>query len=256
MSVVLAIALLRFVAASLYLVVSAVLARRAWRDGPPGPLWAFSAWWAGIGLVMLLTVPTVLGVRFELWGLLQWFVVVYALYLVLLTAIAGLIYYLLYLYTGRHGVVYISWAYLVLMSGYMFYTLETAGATIDHAAAGVVFTTGAPPWESRIFMALLAIPPLLAAVAYSLLWFRVDDREVRRRIALVSGAFLLWFSFIIVSRVAGLVSGGPGDLTWGAVADQLVGAVAALLVAAAYRHELRLGHRPKAALKPPVQGTS
>jgi len=219
---------LAVVAAALYLVVGRFLARRRVSHEARGPLRGFVLWWIGLGAVSLV------GVVLSFFDLAQASaavvrIILYAIFLVYIALMVGLLYYLTYLYTGRSWLVVLSLAYTALFALLVY--------IIERENVGKLLSEGYEPvrdvWSLVLTLAFTA-PPLAAALAYFALIFRVEDRTSRYRIAMVSGGIALWFAYSTIASALRFVSGATGQSFAGQVAGQLLGLLAAAMVLLAY----------------------
>lgn len=215
----------------LYAYVSAIIAQRNISGEEKWANLSFAAWW---GLLAVSTgLPLILAVL--AWTSLANFEVAVFLsavsLLVTVIALACLLFYLLYLYTGRltvawpiigfHLFLWLFFAYLTLF--WMHPSGLDGGGAIEY---------GRPLEGPMLWAALggLLGPVILAAVAYGSLFFRLKSKAARYRVALVSSAFLLWFGV-----AAGGVVAGVSDATWWPIVSRTVAMIAPLLVILAYR---------------------
>lgn len=228
------------VAVLLYIVVAVVQARRPVSRDAREARNGFVFWWIGLaalGLFGLLT-ETVLDTS-EL-GLTGYRIMLYTLLPVLFAMLAGLVYYLLYLYTGdRRAIPAVSIGYsLFLVLAVLFIELQDPYIGIDPETGerGLLYAKEAVPWIGALFSVLLIGPPFVAAIAYAALFFRTDDRTARYRIAMVSGGFILWFGFSLLGTLGALAAGTAGEEPSFAreLTGQILGVFAALLVLLAY----------------------
>lgn len=158
---------------------------------------AFRIWWIGLGLTtafgsvrVLMVMAKVDSLDTYVWhGLLNT--------LVLCAALWGLLYYLLYLYTGSRrwalpiGVFYIFF-YIGLVL-YSLFVLQPQGVTLEGGVATVQYATEPTLVYSVILISLVIVPQLLATLAYFSLYFRLRDRVQKYRVLLVSISILVWF---------------------------------------------------------------
>lgn len=229
------------VASILYAWVAIMQARRRVSDHARPALWGFVAWWAGLsflgfyGLIGQLTAdPVSLGLAgFRLF--------LYPIILLLVAMCAGLVHYLLFLYTGRRAVLWWTLAFFVIWAAALSYSIEgftpAVGDDPATAAPGPEFyTIDEPPTWLAAFVGLGLILPLLgAAVAYALLYFRTDDATGKYRIALVSTGFVLWFLYSALGSLGRLISGDNEQSFTSELIGQLLGLLAASLTLLAYK---------------------
>lgn len=228
------------VAAILYLVVAIVQARRPVSREAREARNGFVFWWGGLaalGVFGLLT-STVLDTS-EL-GVNGYRIMLYTLIPVLMGMLAGLVYYLIYLYTGsRRAIPWVSAGYsLLMMLAVLFVELQDPYVGLDPETGerGLLYAKEAAPWMGATFSLLLVAPPFAAAVAYAALFFRTADRTARYRIAMVSGGFVLWFGFSLLGTLGSLAAGEAGGEQGFArqLTGQLLGVLAGVLVLLAY----------------------
>jgi hypothetical protein len=194
----------------------------------------FATWWLALGLVLLLaplySVPPVLGYR----DLALAVTLLNALLLLIVVAIWGLVYYLVYLYTGNARWFWpLTVAYGTLAVG-LLYLIAWADPTgfeadgtlhLEHELVG-------PP--AVAFGLLFSLPIVVAALAYGSLFFRVADRGPRYRIAMVAGAFLFQFGWSTVSNVTGISRTYRGAL-WLQLLSDVITVLVAVVVVMAFR---------------------
>lgn len=193
----------------------------------------FATWWFSVAAVMLLAGAPTLLFLLGVTSVPLHVAITYALAVPLTVALWALLYYLVYIYTGRRSAIWpLGGAYLVFFAFTLYYfstfgqrRLETTGWTVL-----VVGDAVPPAWVSLTFATLLAVPILLVAIGYASLFFRTPHGPHRYRIALVSGAFLLWFGAVLL----GFLLGWDRE-DWFPLVYQTPGVAAALMVVAAFR---------------------
>ncbi|MFO1534188.1 MAG: hypothetical protein ABR586_00835 [Thermoplasmatota archaeon] len=203
----------------------------------------FQAWWYGLaGLSVftpLVAILSMLGLdTFDVM-----LVLVQALLIVIFAAIAGLVYYLLYLYTGKRWVLGAVAAYFLVMIVWLEYLLMAAhisgwGVPPDGGAKTFLDASGqriqTNPLQGLLFGLLVAVPPLVSAAAFFLLYFRLDGREQKYRIAMVSAALVVWFGSSLVGTVTGLSRDPATQQAW-QMANMVVALFASSVVYVAYK---------------------
>jgi hypothetical protein len=206
-------------------VISSTEAKLAW--------WSFTVWWYG------LAVTTLIGGFQNLFGVvgltsLSLFVTMaYIKILPACIALWGLLYYLIYLFTGNRrllpplAVFYII--YYVLL---VYYTTASIPESVEVGRWNTTLINRSP--LTGPFFVLLAIllllPQILGSIAYFTLYFRVTDVTQKYRILLVSGSIIVWF----LSPYATL-AGGLAQHDWWQIASRLIGLAAALSILMAYQ---------------------
>lgn len=207
----------------------------------------FQIWWYGLGS---LTLITPLGLILKLLRLDTFDVYLFliqALLLLLFVAVAGLVYYLVYLYTGQRwwlAPIMIFYGLMQAWLGWIFVKMHPYGYGIPPPGTACPNTSTTTPafldahgnpvcgdqTIGLVFSGALLIPVILAAVFYFLLLFRTPEPISRYRIAVVSSAIGLWFTSSLVASIAGL---NRYDL-W-SIVSALISLSAAVAVLMAYR---------------------
>lgn len=198
---------------------------------------AFATWWLGLSFTVLgnaakeaaagFSVESLPGVV-ALLDLTQ-----YAYVAALVAAVAGLLYYLLFLFTGNG-----RW-FWPLVAFYSVYGAAALALLASLAPSGVTAGKWFVQWSYAnpspnaallgVMSLLLLLPQIGAAIAYATLYRRVDSAEARYRIALVSGSLLVWLGLTLVAPFLQL-----GRFEAWQAGGRLVGLAAALVILAAY----------------------
>lgn len=226
-------ALFALVAASIYAyvgwrlskrIVSSSEARLAWRS--------FTVWWYG------LAVTTLIGGLLNLFGAVGLTIVslfITATYINLLTiclALWGLLYYLIYLFTGNSrllvplAIFYII--YYVLLVYYITASIPES-INIDRWRTTLAYHASLTGPFFVVLIVLLLLPQIIGGFAYFTLYFRVTETTQKYRILLVSWSIIIWF----LSPLAAL-AGGLAEQDWWQLASRLIGLAAALTILIAY----------------------
>lgn len=216
---------------------------------------AFSLWWFGLAWTLLLTAAregaAAVGAADALGAVV---VPAHATYVVALcVAVWGLLYYLLYLFTGRTGWLWptaIGYGVVALAALALSARLEPRGLAVSKWFVGWDYGDAAAggPFVLLTF-ALLLVPQLAAAIAYATVARRAEDPILRSRIHRVSLALIVWLGlsffapFLQLGRFEAWAAGG-----------RIVGLAAAVVIARAFTHDLahdatRRGRLPRAARK-------
>ena len=205
-------------------VISSSEARLAW--------WSFTVWWYGLAATTLIGGFQNLFGAFGLTSLSLFVTAAYINILPACIALWGLLYYLIYLFTGN------SRSRLPLAVFYMIYYVllvyYTTASIPDSVEVGRWSTTliNRAPLRGPFFVilaVLLFLPQIIGSIAYFTLYFRVTDVTQKYRILLVSGSIIVWF----LSPYAAL-AGGLAQHDWWQVASRLIGLAAALTILMAY----------------------
>jgi hypothetical protein len=206
----------------------------------------FALWWALLGLLNFIGVIQVALYRagdLPIWLYLTLGQLgIWALF----AALWALQVYLMYLYTGsKRWVVPLGVFYLVLYMSVvaLIHWIGPPGAIGDN---GWTLRTDqtfqlSRGWTVALLLVLLG-PQMAAALAYARLYRKTNDRTQRYRIALLTGAILVWFG---TSALVGATSDPNPDhvnVPW-QIASRLLSMAAALTILAAYRPPLWVRRR-------------
>lgn len=219
-------------AATVYLVVGVILWRR--RLSPEFELAGsmFSVWWLALGTTSALTASlTVAGAL----GGPPFFVVLaltyFNLWLVCM-GLAGLLYYLVYLFTGlRRTVIPIAVFYVVVFA-LIVYALNAAGPTgvsIDEWSVGLEYGQELPRMVGLLLLGLLVLPQIVAGLFYLSLVRQASSSTQKYRVVMVGTAILVWFGVGIVASLAGI-----STERWWQFVSRLIGLAAATATLMAY----------------------
>lgn len=230
----LADALILLATAAIYGYVGAITSHR--RVGGEGQLAIalFSTWWYALSAI---TVGSALGRVLAFAGALDlatWVTVTHLTFLALCIALWGLLYYLVYLFTGKrswllpvslfYGALYIALVYVLVQAHPIGVTVTTAGTEL------VYRTPFANTPLGYGLTLLLLVPIILAAVGYARLFFQVDQPTQRYRIGLVSFTIVAWFGTTLGATLLDI----SGSTVW-PIVSRVLSLVAALMIYAAYR---------------------
>lgn len=225
---------IQLVSATLYLWVARVVLDRDLQGEAKRANALFGVWWLGLALVFLISPVFSLSTRVFGFRDLAFAVTLLNIILVLIiAAVWGLVYYLVYLYTGNPRTFWpVAAFYGALAFGFLYLIawLEPNGfnesGRLTYARDQL---SGAPAIAVGLSFSL---PVVLAALAYGSLYFRVSTPEARYRIALISGAFLLQFGWSATSSALQLSRRYPNSFTLSLVGSTIaIAAAIAILFA-------------------------
>lgn len=194
----------------------------------------FVLWWHSLAGLLIATAGFSAAAAFGYINLALHITLLHAVLLVICLALWGLGYYFAYLFTGRahwlvplgvfYGAFFLLLDYLVLLREPYAVHLGTWSTEIQyrHELAGGGWT--------QFLLLLLVGPPIVGALAYLSLYFRVDAPEQKYRIGLVGGSISLWMASGVVASAAGWNETG-----WWRFVSSLIGVCAALTILLAYR---------------------
>ena len=226
-------ALFALAAAGIYAYVGWRLGKRVIPSSDAKLAWvSFTVWWYGLAIITLLS-----GLQnlFGALGLTDLPLFVTAAHLnIQITCIAllGLLYYLIYLYTGNRNSLALLVIFYVVFYILLLYFINASSpdsVTVERWKAGIAYDNAPSGTFIILLTVLLILPPIIGGFAYFMLYFRVTDITQRFRIFLVSWSIILWF----VSPFAA-VAGGLSEQNWWQFASRLIGLVAAATILMAY----------------------
>jgi hypothetical protein len=228
-------AILAFTAAAVYAFVGLrILDRRLDPAAGPGEHLAarlFAVYWCGLAaytsvnaLAMFLVAngivdPAIHNTLFHL-GL-----------LLVCLSLWGLLFYLLFLFTGRRRLLYPLTAYYVgfyVLLQYYIALRQPVGVEAHSWHIAIVYVNDAGPFFAGLLL-LLVLPQIIGAIAYFTFFFRFQDATLRWRVALVSGSIIVWFGASLVGGLLGL-----REHDWWHLTTRLIGLMAAIVVYIAY----------------------
>jgi hypothetical protein len=227
-------AIFSLVSAAVYGMVGFQLSRRVVSNSASNFAWKlFTLWWFGLGFSTLIAfVFSLLGVIGR--PLLPVFVALtYLNLLISCIALWALLYYLIYLFTGKTGIL------IPLSAFYLFYflllvyyiTVSTPnGVEVGRWSTSLKFLYPLTGPLIIIVLLLLVLPQIFGALAYLTLFFRVKERTQKYRILLVSLSLVIWFGLALVAAASGIA-----DQDWWQVLSRAIGLAAALVILMAYR---------------------
>ena len=226
-------ALFALLAASIYAYVGWRLSKRVISSAESRLAWrSFTVWWYG------LAATTLIGGFLNLFGALGltifplFVTATYINILVICIALWGLLYYLIYLFTGNS-----RWLVPLAIAYWVYYVL-----LVYYITASIPESIKLEPWRTSlayqapqtgpffaIVIALLLLPQIIGGLAYFTFFFRVPEVTQKYRILLVSWSIIIWF----VSPLAAL-AGGLAQQDWWQLASRFIGLAAALTILMAY----------------------
>ena len=171
----------------------------------------FVLWWhslGGLGFLSAAIMAVYIAGELEIWMYQAYTTFVL---MVLFLALWGLQFYLLYLYTGSR-----RW-FMPLAAFYALMFLATEGL-IEYIGPPDAITDNG--WQLKtepevefgqafnlVFTALIIGPALVTAIAYARLFRKTEDRTQRYRIALVTGAIIVWFGSSVIGSALDVTQG-------------------------------------------------
>jgi hypothetical protein len=180
--------------------------RRVSAQARPAQL-SFALWWFALALTSFLSAAEMVLYMAGSLSVAIYEALTQALLLAIMGGLAGLLYYLVYLYTGARR----SWIPLAIYYVALFVLLEwlilSLGRPVTITDDGWALKTLPQPTTNAafaiIFLVLFIGPQLAAAMAYALLYRRATDNTQRYRIGLVSGSIIVWFGSSFFTAATG-----------------------------------------------------
>lgn len=229
----LAAAAFALAAAALYAYVGRQVRRRRVSPEAQRAATLFGVWWLGLaGTTAVGGIQSALAAA----GLVTTPLVVTLTYLnifVICVALWALLYYLLYIFTGRPGILAPLSAFYVAYYVLLVYYITSSRPVGIEVRRWTVQLVYAVPLQGGLFtvvLALLVFPQIIGALAYFTLFFKVRERTQRYRITLVSWAIIVWFGSAFVGASTGASQADDWQL-----ASRAIGLGAALAVLVAYK---------------------
>lgn len=218
--------------------VAAQLGRRRAAGDAGGAIRAFQVWWLGLAFTVLANalreVVAAAGVETSAPVVAALNALQYLWLAATCAAVAGLLYYLVYLHTGSRRWLGPLVAFYALYAIAAFAIL--ARIQPDGVAPGKWFVQWAYARPDvgvgllAVMSLLLLLPQIVGAAVYLTLRGRVAERGARYRIAMVAWPLLAWLGSALLAPAIQL-----GRFEAWQAGGRLVGLVASLLILAAYR---------------------
>ena len=213
--------------------ISASEARLAWGS--------FTIWWYGLAATTLIGGFLSLLGAFGLTSLPLFVTATYVNILVSCLALWGLLYYLIYLFTGnRQLLVPLVIFYIIYYILLLYYLTASIPESISVERWSTTLVYRAPLTGPFIVIlsVFLLFPQIIGSIAYFTLYFRVTEATQKYRILLVSWSIIIWFLSPFVA-----LAGGVAEEDWWQFVSRFIGLAAALTILMAYLPPLRLKQR-------------
>jgi hypothetical protein len=221
----------------------AALVRREYPESPGRAREAFATFWYGVGVVNGLQAALELVAVFQDPGVALAFAVWNTRIAVALASFAGLVYYLLYVYTGSRRLFWPTLLFYVLTFLLMQVWLMQSGpigTDVSHWRVDLEFAHSDEGPLYKIVVLMFFLPPVIASVAYAFVLRMTRTPLQRYRARLLAGALGAYFLGLTLGYLS------PGWPWWGLV-ENLLGIAAAVVAILALRPPARLRARLEAA---------
>jgi len=223
-----------FLSAGIYFYVGRVLSRRRQTSSGSGMAWLmFVVWWYALALATFSGgVLSLLG-AFGIIGLPLFTTITIINLLTTCVALLGLMFYLLYLYTGKSSLIWPLGIFYFFFYGLVVYIIESSdpvGVTVNRWNTSLEYQNEIQGPLLLIALLLLVFPQIIGSLAYFMLFFQVKAKTQKYRILLVSWSIIIWFTSSFLAGISGL-----SQEDWWQVVSRLIGLGAALSILFAYQ---------------------
>jgi hypothetical protein len=227
-------AILAFLCAGIYFYIGRVLSQRHQTTSGASLAWLmFVTWWYALALATLSGgVLSLLG-AFGIIGLPLFTTITIINLLTTCVALFGLMFYLLYLYTGKASLIWPVGVFYFFYYGFVVYFVEAGdpvGVIVNRWNTSLEYQNTIRGPLFLIAIVLLVFPQILGSLAYFMLFFQVRAKTQKYRILLVSWSIIIWFLSAFLASIAGL-----SQQDWWQITSRLIGLAAALTILFAYQ---------------------
>jgi hypothetical protein len=235
-------ALLSILCAGIYYYVGRVLSRRTSSSPDSRLAWQmFVLWWYALAASNISTATQNSLGAFGITDLPLFTTAVIVNLLITCIALFGLMFYLLYLFSGSRqwlgplSAFYIGY-YIFLI--YFVLASDPVGVVVEPWRTRLAYQVEmSSPWVV-VLLLLLLFPQIIGSLAYFMLYFQVKTATQKYRILLVSWSIVIWFLSSFVANISGLI-----QLGWWQVLSRLIGLTAALTILMAYQPPISIKRR-------------
>jgi len=225
--------LFAFISAGIYAYVGWRLSKRIVSSSQGRIAWQlFIVWWYGVAVTTLIGGLLNLFGAFGLTILPLFVTATYINLLVICLAIWGLLYYLIYLFTGNSQLlVPLTIFYIIYYIFLVYYTTARVpeSVNVDRWRTTLAYHTALRGPFFVMLILLLLLPQVIGGVAYFTLYFRVTEVTQKYRVLFVSWSIIIWFLSPFIA-----IAGGLADQDWWQLVSRLIGIAAALAILMAY----------------------
>lgn len=197
----------------------------------------FAVWWISFAALLGVSSAITLLAAFQGPSLALMITYLYVAILVIVVALWALLYYLVYVYTGNRrwfAPITAGYVVLALVLVYAIAWLNPVSVSTSGLGLSLDYERELPRAATIILGLAISGPALAAAVLYGSLYFQATGRTEKFRIGLVSGSFVLWFGWSVLSTALQLNQRYPDSVAL-QVVGRTIGVLAAVVVLMAYR---------------------
>ena len=228
------VALLSMLCSGIYFYVGHVLMQR--RSSTPDSRLAwrlFVTWWYALAVATFFSALLNLLGAFGITNLALFVTITLMNLLATSVALYGLMFYLLYVFTGNRKLLFPLSAFYVLYYALLVYYVQAsvpAEVTIERWRTVIEYQNQIRGPFFLLLLLLLVFPQIIGSLAYFMLYFRVEVVTQKYRILLVSWSIIIWFLSAFLASISGL-----GQYDWWQIVSRLIGLGAALSILFAYQ---------------------
>jgi hypothetical protein len=218
--------------ALVYGLVGFQFARRSVSEEAKEAQYGFAVWWGGLGaLTFLGAIPTLMA-AFGVTHFVFHIVVTYVALWVLCLALGGLLYYLVFVFTGSRVWLWpILGGYLALYLWLLFVisSANPVGVDVETWSTTLDYETPIADSVTSILLLVLIVPAIVGALGYLSLAFRLKAPEARFRAVAVPVVLIAWLGSSLVASALDL-----NENQWWPFISRFIGLFAAVLIYFAY----------------------
>lgn len=230
-------ALLSMLSAGIYYYVGYVLGRRRSSSPDTRLAWRlFVVWWYALAVSTFSGAVLSLMGGFGIVGLPLFITITLMNLLATCVALYGLMFYLLYLFTGNRSLIRPLSIFYFAYYGFLVYYVQASsptGVNVGPWSATLAYENQIRGPLFLIALSLLVFPQIIGSLAYFTLYFRLKAPTQRYRILLVSWSIIIWFLSTFLANISGLSS-----YDWWQIVSRLIGLSASLAIMFAYQPPL------------------
>lgn len=220
-------------AAGIYAYVGWRLSKRIVPSSDSRLAWAsFIVWWYGLGATTLISGLLNILAAIGFTDLPLFITANQINLLVICIALWGLLYYLMYLFTGTTRwlvplAVFYALYYILLI--YYLTASIPEGIRVEPWRTNLIYRASPTGPFFLLLIVLLLLPQIIGGLAYFTLYFRISEVTQRYRVLLVSWSIIVWFLSPLLA-----LAGGLSQQDWWQLVSRFIGLAAALTILMAY----------------------